>query len=593
MHRRPLSLWTVLVTAALVGAGATGCAKRPEPGTLVLLNGDIYTGEAGFSDARAMVITGRTITAVCKTNDWAKRYVGKETRVIDLDGKFVMPGLIDAHLDFAAAGSLLYEARLAPVGDDNAFRTEIRRLTGLLPDGEWINGGGWGTAATSSPGSADDSLKSAPASWRPDRALIDELTPRHPCLLSRFDEKIWLANEAALKAAGLDRKRLPGLEIGSDGKPTGIVVKPSPAFVALQKARRPKSLDRLLAENRAVLKLLRESGIVEIHDVSSSDQVERFIALEAASELTCRVWLRPDLSLGPELKAAGLTMGLHPKTRQKSYWLRYGALMGYVDGGLAMHEALLFEPYSDRPGEAGRWRPHSSNDPDLKTGDMEKLYGLIQAGLEAGFVPNIQAVGDRAVAETLGLFERILKERQQPLKGFRIIGAQMVRPEDIKRFRKLGVIAEVDPAPPSVVASWLEDRIGKDRARTSYPFKSLLDGGALLIFGSDGAGTGVRRALIRPQDLIYDAIARRAPDDKATGGWLPGERITVKEAIKAYTINAAIAAFEDDLRGSLEANKFADLTIFDRNLLKIKPEEILKAEVTHTIVDGRIVFEKK
>jgi len=593
MRRRSRFRWPVLLAAALLSAVAAGCAKRPEPGTLVLLNGDIYTGEAGFSEARAMVITGRTITAVCKTNDWAKRYVGKETRVIDLEGKFVLPGLIDAHVDFSAAGALIGDALLPAATDDDVLRREIRRVAAPLKEGEWIAGGGWGDDEINSPGSVGNALKAAPAAWRPNRAMIDDLTSRNPCFLSRSDAKVWLANEAALRAAGLDRKRLPGLEIGPDGKPTGIVAKPSPAFDVLEKARRPKSSDRLLAESRAVLKLLREFGIVEIHDVSAPDQVERFIELEAAGELTCRVWLRPDLSLGSELKAAGLTMGLHPKTRQKSYWLRYGALMGYVDGGLGTHEALLFEPYSDRPGDTGRWRPHSSNDPDPKTGDMEKLYGLVQTGLGAGFVPNIQAVGDGAVAETLGLFERILKERQQPLKGFRIVGAQMVRPEDIRRFRKLGVIAEVDPAPPAVDGSWLEDRIGRDRARMAYSFKSLLDGGALLIFGSDGAGPGVRHALIRPQDLIYDAVARRAPGDKSEGGWLPGERISVKEAIKAYTINAAIAAFEDDLRGSLEANKFADLTIFDRNLLKIKPEELLKAEVTHTIVDGRIVFEKR
>jgi predicted amidohydrolase YtcJ len=592
MRRSPRSLWTVLLAAALLGAGPTGCARRPEPGTLVLLNGEIYTGETGFSDATAMVITGRTITAVCKTNDWAKRYVGKETRVIDLEGKFVVPGLIDARVDFAAASRTINEVRLHPAADENALRGEIRRVIGPLGEGQWIGGGGW-EAGEITPGSPGDASQRAPAAWRPNRAMIDDLTPRNPCLLSRSDEKVWLANESALKAAGLDRRRLPGLELGPDGKPTGIVAKPSPAFEALQKARRPPSPERLLAGSRAVLKLLRESGIVEIHDVSAPDQIERFAELEAAGELTCRVWLRPDLSQGSELKAAGLTMGLHPRTRQKSYWLRYGALMGYVDGGLETHEALLFEPYGDRPGDAGRWRPHASNDPNLKKGDMEKLYGLIQTGLGAGFIPNIQAVGDKAVAETLSLFEKIRMERQQPLKGFRIVGARMVRPEDFKRFRKLGVIAEVDPSHLAADRSRLEERIGKDRARTTDAFKSLLNGGALLTFGSDGAGAVVGISPIRPQDLIYAAVARRTPDGRPEDGGLPEERISVKDAIRAYTINAAIAAFEDDVRGSLEANKFADLTIFDRNLLKIKQEEIVKAEVTHTIVDGRVVFERR
>jgi len=148
--------------------------------------------------------------------------------------------------------------------------------------------------------------------------MIDDLTSRNPCFLSRSDAKVWLANEAALRAAGLDRKRLPGLEIGPDGKPTGIVAKPSPAFDVLEKARRPKSLTGFWPRAGPCFKLLREFGIVEIHDVSAPDQVERFIELEAAGELTCRVWLRARSSLGSELKAAGLTMGLHPRPARKA-----------------------------------------------------------------------------------------------------------------------------------------------------------------------------------------------------------------------------------------------------------------------------------
>jgi hypothetical protein len=224
---------------------------------------------------------------------------------------------------------------------------------------------------------------------------------------------------------------------------------------------------------------------------------------------------------------------------------------------------------------------------------MEKMYGLIQAGLEAGFVPNIQAVGDRAVAETLDLFERMRMERLQPLKGFRIIRAQLVRPEDFKRFRKLGLIAEVNPAHLADDMRWMEERLGRERARSADAFKSLLDNGAMLTFGSDWPGTSAALYPVHPKYLIYAAVTRRTPDGKPEGGWFPEERISVKDAIKAYTINAAIAAFEDDKRGTLEAGKLADATIFDRNLLKIKPADILKAEVTHTIVDGRVVFERK
>jgi predicted amidohydrolase YtcJ len=588
MRGIPRSVFAVSAVAVLFGWGSVGCGKKPDPGTLVLLNGEIHTGQAGFSDARAMVITGNTITAVCKTDDWAKRYIGEETRVIDLQGQFVLPGLIDSHVDFAAAGGLINDADLLSVSDEAGLRREIGRVAALLPAGEWITEGRWGANEEAAGGDAGSAPKTKTIPWRPNRSMIDDLTPQHPCFLCRFDETIWLANGAALKAAGLEGKRLPGMEIGPDGRTTGIIVRPSPAFESLAKARRPKSSGRLLDENRAALKVLRESGITEIHDISTPEQTERFVELEAGGELTCRIWLRPDLSRGAELKAAGLTMGLHPKTKQKSYRLRYGALWGAVDGALVAGDAFLFEPYSDQPGNTGRGRPASAGDPEPKSGAMDKMYELIRTGSEAGFVPNIRASGDRAVAEILDLFERIEKERQQPLKGFRIGQAQVVRPQDFKRFRGLGLIAEINPSLLEEDMRWLEERLGPERAKGALAFKSLLDSGAMLVFGSNWPGTGSERYRVHPKYLIHAAVTR-GPGS----AWLPEERISVKDAIKAYTINAAVAAFEDDVRGTLEPGKLADVTVFDRNLLKIKPADILKAEVMYTIVDGRIVFERK
>ena len=576
-----------------MGLGVIACVSKPEPATLVLLNGDIDTLDSGIPHARALVITGNTITSVCKTDDWARRYVGETTRVIDLEGKFVLPGLIDAHVHFAAAGDLINGPNLLTVSDEAGLRREIARVAGLLAAGEWITGGYWGAYEEWALGGAGTvgGPKSAP--WRPNRPSIDDLTPNHPCFLCRFDEKIWLANGAALKAAGLDTKRTAGLDIGPDGRPTGIIAKPSPAFDAVTKAVRPKSRDRLLNESRAALRALREAGITEIHDISTPEQTDRFAELEANGELTCRVWLRPDLSLGAELKAAGLTMGLHPRTRQKSGFLRYGALKGYVDGIMGTHGALFFEPYTDQPDNFGHWRAHTSDDPEFKIGNMEKMYGLIKTGLEAGFVPNIHAIGDRAVAETLDLFERLKKERNGPIRGFRIIHAQVIRAEDFERFRSLGIIAEVNPYHIADDMRWMEERIGRDRCSRAYAFKSLLDSGATLIFGSDWPGTSAARYEVHPKYLIYAAVTRQTLAGEPKEGWFPKERISIKDAIRAYTINAAAAAFEDDVRGSLESGKLADVTIFDRNLLKIDPRDILKAEVTHTIVNGKIVYERR
>jgi hypothetical protein len=504
----------------------------------------------------------------------------------------VTPGLIDAHVHFNQAGALIIGPNLLAVSDEAGLQAEIKRVADLLGEGEWITEGLWGAYEQWALGDQGEASRSKKTPWRPNRAMIDALTPNHPCFLNRFDSKEWLANTAALKAAGLEKGGAAGLEIGKDGKPTGLVFRPSPAFEKIMKSRTPKSAARLLDESRAGLKALRESGITEIHDIERPDQTRRFVELEANGELTCRVWLRPDLSRGAELKAAGFTMGLHPQTKEKSSWLRYGALKGYIDGIMGTHGALFFEPYNDQTDNYGHWRPHTSDDPENKVRNMEKMYGLIKTGIEAGFVPNVHAIGDRGVAEMLDLYERLKKEGLD-LKGYRVIHAQVIRPEDFPRFKALGVIAEVNPYHISDDMRWMEERIGAERNKGAYAFKSLLDNGAMLTFGSDWPGTSAAAYHMHPKYLIYAAVTRKTLKGTPEGGWYPEQKISVAEALKAYTINGAFSVFEDGIRGSLEPGKLADVTVFDRNLLKIAPEDILNAEVTQTIVGGRIVFEKK
>jgi len=585
----------IVLAAAIILAvvfAASGCGKKSAPATLVLLNGDIYTVDPAFPVAKALVITDHKITAVCASDKEARKYVGEKTRVIDLEGKFVLPGLIDGHVHFDSAGALLEDANLLMVSDVLGLRKEIQRVVNLLDDDEWITDGMWGAYEQWAAGDAGQTAKAAKAPWRPNRAMIDDLTPNHPCFLSRFDNKEWLANTRALTDAKLEKARMQGMEIGPDGLPTGIIFRPSPAYDALRKAVLPKSDMRLLDENRAALKVLRQSGITEIHDIATPEQTKRFIELEENGELSCRVWLRPDLTEGPGLKAQGFTMGLHPKTKEKSSFLRYGALKGYVDGIMGNHSALFFEPYADQPGNFGHWRTHTSDDAKLLDGNMQKMYGLIKAGLDAGFIPNVHAIGDRAVAETLDLYER-LKNEGRDLKGFRVIHAQVIRPQDFPRFKALNVIAEVNPYHISDDMRWMEERIGHERAKGAYAFRSLLDNGATLGFGSDWPGTNAALYEVHPRYLIYAAVTRQTLSGEPVGGWFPEQKITVEEAIRAYTINNAAAALEDGVRGSLTVGKLADVTIFDRNLIKVPPDDILNAEVTHTIVDGQIVFRKR
>ena len=569
-----------------------GCRGSIPPADLVLRGGTIHTVNPARPRASYLAVKGNTIVAVGDSDKEAGKYIGPDTRVIDLRGKFAVPGIIDAHVHFDRAGALINDANLMTVSDEAGLRREVGRVAAQLEPGEWITEGLWGAYEQWDLGDAGGGERRGKVAWRPSKGMIDDLTPDKPCFLCRYDLKEWLANSVALKAAGLDAAAMEGLELGRDGKPTGVVFRPSPAFEAVSKAVRPKSRQRLLEENRAALKALREAGVVEVHDIEDPAQTDRFIELQERGELTCRVWLRPDLSRGAELGSQGFAMGLHPGTKQKDGWLRYGALKGYIDGIMGTHGALFFEPYTDQSENYGHWRHHTSNDADLRTGNMDKMYGLIKVGLEAGFVTNVHAIGDRGVAEMLNLYERLKNELGVDLAGFRVIHAQVIRPQDFPRFRALNVIAEVNPYHISDDMRWMEERIGRERCRGAYAFRSLLDNGATLSFGSDWPGTNAAYYHMHPKYLIFAAVARQTLKGTPPEGWFPDQRISVEEALRAYTINNARACFEDAVRGSLEAGKLADVTVFDRDLTAIPAGDILQAEVVLTVVDGRVVFER-
>jgi len=582
--------------ALLAGLGAFGIAScgpgyvSDNPADLILVNGEIFTMEEDHPWASAIVVTGNTITAVLDVDSEADAYRGPDTEFIDLDGKFVVPGFIDGHVHFNRAGVLINDANLMSVADNPGLVQEMARLVTILDNGEWITGGLWGAYEEWSLGAEAADAKTD-SRWEPDRWVIDDMTGDFPCFLNSFDSELYLANSAALQAAGLEDAPVEGMKLNDDGVPTGLIYRGSPALSRIRAVQKPKSHQRLLNENRAALKALREAGIVEIHDIAQPDQTARFAELQENGELTARVWLRPDLSRGSDLGARGFTMGLHPKTKEPDTFLRYGALKGYIDGIMGTHGALFFEPYDDQPGNYGHYRRHTSNDSQMLVGDMEKMYGLIRAGLDAGFVSNVHAIGTRGTALMLDMYERALNEGFD-LTGFRVIHAQVIRPEDFPRFKELGVIAEVNPYHLSDDMRWMEERIGYERSKGAYAFKSLLDNGAMLSFGSDWPGTSAAEYHMHPKYLIHAAVNRTTLNHSPEGGWFPEQKISVHEALKAYTINNAFAAFEDEIRGSLKVGKLADITVCDLNLMEIDPKDILNMNVEMTIVDGNVVFER-
>ena len=566
------------------------CSKNTAD--IIIMNGEIYTMDPDHPWASAVIISGNKIVKVLDIDEKIDPFKGPDTRVIDLNGKFVVPGFIDGHVHFNRAGSLINDANLMTVSDNGGLRKEIERVVNILDDGEWITGGLWGAYEKWSFGAATSEGKKDKR-WEPDKRTIDDLTEKNPCFLNSFDGELYLVNTLALEAAGLDKEKLPGMKLDRESNPTGLVYKGSTALDKIRSIVKKKSHKRLLDENRAALKKLAESGIVEIHDIARPDQTERFIELQENGELTCRVWLRPDLSRGKELEEKGLKMGLHPKTKKPDQWLRYGALKGYIDGIMGTHGALFFKPYDDQPDNYGHYRRHTSDDPGFKTGNMDKMYELIKIGYNAGFVSNVHAIGTKGVALMLDTYERLKKELKIDLKGFRIIHAQVVRPEDFTRFKELNVVAEVNPYHISDDMRWMEERIGTERCKGAYAFKSLLDNGAILSFGSDWPGTSAAEYFMHPRYLIHAAVNRTTLKGTPEGGWFPEQKISVHEALKAYTINNAYAAFEDHIRGSITPGKLADITVCDLNLLKIQPSDILKMKIEMTIIDGKIVYERK
>jgi predicted amidohydrolase YtcJ len=572
-----------------------GTSSSSDFADLILTNGEVYTMEADQPWASTVVITGNTITAVLNEGEDAKQWIGLDTRVVDLEGKFVVPGFIDSHTHFSSVGRFIIDANLMHVSDRQSLRAELQRVVALLDKGEWITGGLWGAYETSE------------EPWKPHRSMIDDITTEHPCLLNNYNRTLFLANTAALRAAGLEGTVLEGMEVDANGRPTGLIHARgrdlsvgdsrdlgSPAIEKIRDVIKPKSHERLLDENRAGLKALREAGIVEIHDVTDAEQTARFVELQEKGELTCRVWMRPDLGRAPEMKEKGFRMGLHPKTSKPDPWLRYGALKGYLDGLVEGHGALMFEPYPSTD-DYGHYRHNSSDDPDYKTENMEKMYNLIKVGYEAGFVSNIHAIGTKGVDLLLDTYERLMRDLGRDLEGFRIIHAQTIRPCDLPRFSKLNIIAEVNPYHLSdEIERYLEDELGPKRFLWSYDFKSLQDNGATLTFGSDIPGIWTSLYLGRhyPKYLINGAVNRTTIEGTPEGGWQPEERLSMHEALKAYTINAAYAAFEADTRGSIKPGKLADITVCDLNLLEIDPKDILKMNIEMTIVDGKIVYER-
>jgi len=552
MAMRPLLIAMTFASTLAAQAGAS----------LILTNGKIWTGSSAQPLATAVACAGNRIVAVGSAASVAK-WAGPATQVIDLAGKLVVPGFNDAHVHFFDGGAHLAGVKLRNAKSEAEFRERIRQFAARLPEGRWILGGDW------------DHENWTPARL-PTRQSIDESAGSHPVFVNRLDGHMSLANSIALKMAGITRNTPdpPGGTIVRDasGEPTGVLK--DAAMGTVERVIPAPSEDEIADAVRAAMRYAAENGVTSVQDMSAFAGVLRaYQRLLKRGELTVRISGHQPLAQWKRLADVGLLADFG------SPLLHIGGLKGFADGSLGSTTALFFEPYTDTPGSSGL-----ANDEMIPESRMRQhIADADRAGLQIA----VHAIGDKANHLILDMFAEAEKANGPRDRRWRIEHAQHLRPDDIPRFARLRVIASMQPYHAIDDGRWAEGRIGLERSRTTYAFRSLADAGAVLAFGSDWPV-----APMEPIQGIYGAATRRTLDGRHPGGWIPEQKITVAEALRAYTWGSAYASFEEEIKGTLEPGKLADLVALSADILTIDPAAINGVKVAMTVFDGKIVYRR-
>jgi len=527
---------------------------------IVFTNGKIWTLDKVRPTAEAVAVLNGRILAVGSSSEMSK-YIARPTTVIDLRGRRMLPGFIDDHTHFMSGGFQLQNVDLRFAKSKQEFARLIKERAEKYP-GRWITGGDW-------------DHDNWPGGDLPTKELIDEFTPSTPVFVNRYDGHMVLANSYSLKLAGITKQTAdpPGGMIVRDaktGEPTGVLK--DEAMTLVYKLIPDPGEQEMLEAARLGLAEARKHGITSIQDVSSTSDVRVYQMLKAGGELTARFHCRLPMAQWQEVAATGIVVPFGDE------WIRLGSLKAFADGSLGSSTALFFEPYASDPSTRGLAM-------DVVTdGRLEKwAMGADKASLQL----SIHAIGDSANSLILDLFEKIVKTNPSWDRRFRIEHAQHIHPKDFQRFAKLGVIASAQPYHAIDDGRWAEKRIGHERCETSYPFRSFLDNGVKLCFGSDWTVAPLNALL-----GIYAAVTRRTTDGKNPNGWFPEQKISVQEAIEAYTINNAYAVFEENEKGSISVGKLADFVVLSDDILSVDPVGIESIQVEMTVVGGKIVYRR-
>ena len=542
----------------LASLSIAGVSIHAQTADVVVTNAKVWTGAAN-SDAQSIAVIGERIIAVGSNSD-TKAMVGSRTRVIDAGGKLIVPGFNDAHVHFLETGQQLSAVDLRSAKTPQEFVQRIKDFASKLPKGRWILGGKW------------DHENWTPNTL-PTAAMIDVVTPDNPVFIDRLDGHMALANSLAMKLAGVNRetKDVAGGEIVRDanGNPAGVFKDAAMSYIG--RVIPDPSFQEKLEAAQAATDHAASLGVTSVQDMSAGTDVGVYQELLRRGTLKTRVYGCSPLSNYQRWKNAGIHYAFGDAM------LRVGCMKGYADGSLGSTTAWFYEPYLDAPNTSGLASDEIPNTP-------EYVLGADKAGLQV----RIHAIGDRANDEILDIFERTAQANGARERRFTIEHAQHLRQEDVRRFGSQKVVASMQPFHIIDDGRWAWKRLDERRLKGTYAFRTILDTGGVLAFGSDSPV-----APLNPLFGVYAAVTRRTLDDKNPNGWIPEQKISVAETVRAFTWGSAYAEFQENVKGTIEPGKLADFVILSDDIFTIDPVKIRDVRVLTTVVNGKVVYEAK
>jgi predicted amidohydrolase YtcJ len=569
----------LVVLMVLTMASLSSAQQSQSPADVIFVNGNVYSGvlapvintttaisgvkptpppDLNLGPMQAIAIAGGKIVSVGSNAD-IQKFKGPKTQVIDLGGHFVMPGFNDAHVHLGSGGFEKLNVNLVGSKSLDDMKQRIAARVKTASPNEWIVGRGW-----------DHTLWAEQKT--PTREDIDSVTGNHPAIFNRVDGHIAIANSAALKAAGITAQSPDphGGKIDRDdkGEPTGILRETAMGLVG-EKIPPPSAAQRRRAAELALEDAAR-SGITSAQDNSDWEDFLTYEQMEKEGKLTLRIaeWLPFDAPVEQLIK-------MREHHSQEDPMLHTTMLKGFMDGSLGSRTAAMLAPYDDDPKNSG-----------IPRYEQDKLNAMAAERAKAGFQIGFHAIGDRGARMALDAFAYAIQKSKKKGLRFRIEHDQVIAPEDFKKYKDLGVIASVQPNHLLTDMNWAESHIGPARAKHSYPWKEFEDNGIPLAFGTDYPVEP-----ITPFRGVYAAITRK--NEAGTKEYYPEQKVTIHNAIAAYTTGAAYAEFEEDKKGVLTPGMLADFVVLDRDITKVPPPNILKTRVLRTVVGGKTVYEAK